>query len=310
MKKITAIILISALLLTACTSSEPTESSDTTSGSTSPLGSESTAPSDNTSSESTQTSSDSESSSEPEAPDSFIAPDGSTVYFSEANIFYTHDGNIVDSSEISSYEASSYGEEIGLAYFDFAFARWSKPVFESSLDDPGILEKTVGIPIENPEYFRVKAGDVLQIGEQSMTVKEAKCLTNTRGEIIGQHIILDGELVLEGIVESWDGEHALFFIDSTAQTYPVVYSENFWDQQIRSFYGSNYAQKLDFQVICDDGRISLPGSFNHDIAASDVEKYSFAKARITVKDIKIEHYSNKTDLGTRVAELVSVEKIQ
>lgn len=304
MRKLTAIVLISALLLTACTGGEPTESSDTPSGSTSPLGSESTAPSDNTRSESTQTSSDSESSSEPEAPDSFIAPDGSTVYFSEANSFLTYDGNTVNSSEISSYEALSYEKEISRAQFDFAFARWSEPVFESSLDDPGVLEKTVSIPIENPEYFRVKAGDVLQIGEQSMTVKEAKCLTNTRGEIIGQHIILDGELVLEGIVENGDGENLFFYIDSTVNAYPVVYAVEFPDAIRPQLYNGK------FQIICDDGRIMLPDAGNHDLVLSDIEKYEYVKARITVKDIKIEHYSDRTDLGTTVRELVSVEEIR
>ncbi|MCH5207982.1 MAG: hypothetical protein J1F04_03780 [Oscillospiraceae bacterium] len=306
MKKLTAIILISALLLTACTGGEPTESSDTPSGSTSPLGSESTAPSDSTSSESTQTSSDSESSSEPETPESFTAPDGSTVYFSEANSFLTHDGNIVYPSEISSYEAMSYGEEIGLAYFDFAFARWSEPVFESSLDDPKVLEKTDRTPIENPEYFRVKAGDVLQIGEQSMTVKEAKCLANTHGQIIGQHIILDGELVLDGIIEIGDGEEYLrFFIDSTVNAYPVVYSIEYPDVISPQLYTTE-----EFQIICDDGQISLPDAGNHDLAFSDIEKYEYIKARITVKGMNIEHYSTKTDLGTTVRELVSVEKIQ
>ncbi|MCH5196322.1 MAG: hypothetical protein J1F28_06395 [Oscillospiraceae bacterium] len=304
MKKLTAIVLISALLLTACTGGEQPESSDTPSGSTSSLGSESTASPDSTSSESTQTSSDSESSSEPEAPDSFIAPDGSTVYFSEANSFLTHDGNIVDSSEISSYEALSYEKEISRAQFDFAFARWSEPVFESSLDDPKVLEKTGSTPIENPEYFRVKAGDVLQIGEQSMTVKEAKCLADTRGQIIGQHIILDGELVLDGIIQIGDGEYTHFFIDPTVNAYPVVYSIEHPDRISPHPYSEG------FNVMCDDGRISLPDADNHDLALSDIEKYEYVKARITVKDMRIEHYSNKTDIGTTVRELVSVEKIQ
>ena len=302
MKKLTAIVLISALLLTACNNSEPTESSDTTSGSTSPLGSESTAPSDSTSFESTQTSSDSESSSEPQAPDSFIAPDGSTVYFSEANRFYTNDGDIVYSSEISSYEALAYEKEIHLVVFDFAFARWSEPVFESSLDDPGVLEKTDFVPIENPEYFRIKAGDVLQIGEQSVTVKEASCTTDTRGEFIGQSIILDGELVLEGILETGDGENLFFYIDSTVNAYPVAYTE----------YPDSIGPQLynrKFQIICDGVQIMLPDAYNHDLAMSDINEFSYVKARITVKDINIGGYTNQTGHGTRVAELVSVELI-
>lgn len=291
MKKFTALILMSALLLTACTNNERQEGSDTTGSSTSSADSENSSTPNSTSTPSSSSSatpdnstsgdnSDSEGSFETEAPDSFIAPDGSTVYFSEGSVY-----------------------EYSYVLFDLAFVRWSEPIFESSLDDPSVLDKTDSIPIENPEYFRVKAGDVLQIGDQRMTVKEASCTADTYGNIIGQHMILDGELVLEGIVEIGDGENLFFFIDSTVNAYPVVYSE------YPDVIGPQLHNTKEFQIICDDGQISLPDSFNH-FDLSDINKLSFTKAKITVKDIKISHYENKTNYGITVAELVSVEEIK
>lgn len=114
------------------------------------------------------------------------------------------DGSILPKTDA----AKTYGnaQEPYLEY-NFAFLRYAKPVFQSTLDDPDCYDfddyrfaEKIDVNITDPDYFKVQKGDVLENG---LTVKSAYYKVGWRDGkqvFVESNVILDGEITCEGIL--------------------------------------------------------------------------------------------------------------
>lgn len=114
-----------------------------------------------------------------------------------------------DGSSASKTEAArSYGnEEQPYLEFNFGFLRYAKPIFQSTLDDPDCFDydsyefnEPVDAIISEPDYFKVKAGDVLENG---MTVESANYKVTWKDgkqSFVESEVVLNGKMTCEGIL--------------------------------------------------------------------------------------------------------------
>lgn len=153
-----------------------------------------------------------------------------------------------------------------LLEFDFAFIRYAEPIFESTLDDPGIVDlDTFEIKGDiqreiEPQWIKVKAGDTLENGLKVVSAQTpCGCFKDENGNAIAElwsgEIKLEGEITFEGIFEYFNGSEyygygdyfLCFYPDSTKYKIPVMYSDNPWEcSEIQvSALGSDHALVYD-----------------------------------------------------------------
>lgn len=131
-----------------------------------------------------------------------------------------------DGSSVSKTEAvRSYGdEEQPYLEFNFGFLRYAKPIFQSTLDDPDCFNydsqeftEPIDPIISEPDYFKVKDGDVLENG---MTVESANYkVTWKDGKQCFEEskIVLGGKMTCEGILLC-RRNNIIFYADPTGDT--------------------------------------------------------------------------------------------
>ncbi len=290
MKKFIAISLLSALLLSAC---------DTTNENSSDMNSSS-------GSSSSSVSSKSESSSEPEnsSSEESSSPAENPPEELDENSFKAPNGEILNITDGELIEDEMYK-------FEQSYIRYTKPIFYSTFDDPDLINwDTMKFSVDFDRgqkadgFFKVKAGDKLKNG---LTVKSADIYIY-HGDYCQSHIEFEGELTLEGIVyrvpEDVYGsfqDEIFFFIDSTKSTnFPAPMGEfdfvgSWWiDERSKLAFLGDYVQiRLgNYEEMADD-------------FSGVVERGEFAKLKIKIKDLKYKYQTGPG--GTLTATLVSFE---
>lgn len=173
--------------------------------------------------------------------------------------------------------------------YDFGFLRYAKPVFQSSLDDPDCFDfesytfkDPVGVNIENPEYFRVKAGDVLENG---MEVESANYMVTWKdGEqsFVKSKITLKGEAVYDGILMCRQGE------DYAENIYDLVfYADPTGDTRLTGLCCFNYGEELIETMVTDDVAFVTDCGpiFLANISRSDILDGGAKRARVTLTEL-------------------------
>lgn len=131
------------------------------------------------------------------------------------------DGEDVSKNDAVGAIKSDGGGTIYLTY-DFAYLRYAKPIFKTTMDDPDVYNPETGefdgvesITISDPDYFKVKAGDVLENG---LTVKDAETIIfpvnaidvngNSKLTMCQNRSVVnyDGQLTLSGILHCQKGD--------------------------------------------------------------------------------------------------------
>ncbi|MCM1055484.1 MAG: hypothetical protein NC394_08185 [Bacteroides sp.] len=162
--------------------------------------------------------------------------------------------SLPDGSSASKTDASRiYGsKEQPMLEFNFGFLRYAEPIMQSTLDDPdcfdfdtGEFKEPTDTVIENPDYFRVKAGDVLENG---MTVESANFKVTWDGgeqRFLESIVVLGGDVSLEGILlcrqnsETVNGEYDLaydlvFYPDPVKEAPLPVFWDPDGDQRLQT----------------------------------------------------------------------------
>lgn len=240
MKKITAILLTTALLaaLTGCNNtennSESVPNSDNSSSSTAPSQSENSADSVPESPDSTSAP---ESSDIPESKlsaeaqrllselkvTSFVGPDGITVQAADADdIFDSGIGRFLDQTYDENGKLLSEEFTSTVLKYDFAYIRYARPYFYMGAfpDEETFKERdeeTAKLP--ELEWFKIKAGDTLDCG---LTVKRAEYLHNPlmQRTMNKMEIEFDGELTLEGLLFITTNDRDYFVDAGTIELIP------------------------------------------------------------------------------------------
>lgn len=278
MKKLIAVIIIflMATNLTAC--STPFESksnfSDISSDASDHVSGKSSSPTDFSSPENSEDPTNSKISSELD-------------YFPLENI------TMPDGSVVSKYEGKYGGSDY--LDFDYSFIRYAQPIYCSTFDDPDLVDwetnrfKTEpNTPIENPNYFKVKAGDKLQNG---LTVRSAKYRVYKNGAVSISSIEFDGELTLSGILYCYPEDTPLntslgdlsFFADPREYNYlPVSIVSDYYEITEAWLDEKNKIAWISEKVSFDLGNIyDIPVDLSEIITLG-----GYAKVKITLKDIE------------------------
>ena len=216
------------------------------------------------------------------------------------NAYPENEISLPDGSVVSKNEAvRTYNDnEMPVLEFNFGFLRYAKPVFQNSIDDPDCynydtwtFNDPIDVIIDDPDYFRVEAGDVLENG---MTVDSANYKVmweNDKQTFVESEVIISGEVVYEGILMCRQGENYAedvydldFYADPTGDNLlPVFCSSGDGSEQIETWVGD------DFALMTDCGPIFLT---NTDSLIAEMEGYSEIlgcdrgiKARLTLNKI-------------------------
>lgn len=151
------------------------------------------------------------------------------------NAYPTDEVIFPDGSSAAKTEAARvYGNaETQFLEYNFGFLRYSKPIFQSTLDDPDCFSyetysftDPVDVNITDPDYFRVQVGDVLDNG---MNVDSAYCRVtwkNGKQSLEESNITLSGDILCEGILlcrETSYGNYELVFYPDPTYAPTVVF---------------------------------------------------------------------------------------
>ncbi len=249
--------------------------------------------------------------------ESFIAPDGNKINKNQA----------ADAFEYEYFD----GRRTICLKFDSGYIRYAKPVFKSTLDEPPIEDwensewsKFRTEKIDNPNYFQVKAGDVLENG---LTVTSAfyqgYCVENLDNgdsdcvylEVKKSEIRLDGEVTMEGILychtDSIDNytKYLLFFPDSVKCDTVMLPADYFWFKDASLASTFSYLLPEEKVGFYHDGTPYSLGDINNaqcSLAGLFDENNSCVRVKATIDNIVLSYGTNGDSV---TAELVSAEKI-
>lgn len=306
MKKFTSVLISLAVImsLTACSNSQNVSDNSTTNS----IESSANNSSENNSPENSENSESSQNSSAPA-----VSPKTQALIdaFSLENI-PAPDGGTLDKSEAVYAQANNDGSTTYAVGFDFSYIRFAKPLYDNTLKNPGLvnwdtLEFNTDIEstVEDPEYFKVKAGDKLDNG---LTVTSANYWVDLTGQILSSEIIFDGEITLEGVLYCYpettdyiDSKGDLtFFADSVKSEYvpvpPMLYS-----------FTEEWADPNEkFGAVYDGKKISFGNISEVPIDLSDLFKdSSYAEVKVTMKNVRVIYKENGG--GFVYAELLRAE---
>lgn len=312
--------LAAVLLSSACTLIYDSESSDTSddtsSGISEPVSSdpkESFGNSEESSfdigqvskpvSSSSEESSDKPEDSKPES------PDNSDISSSTISYEYEY---IAPSEEEATSTNGTY------TFFDFTYIRYQQPIFYSSMDDPNMIDWDINkieehmVVIEDPDYFKVKAGDKLENG---LTVKSAGSIFECNdGGLNINEVEFDGNLTLEGILycETYDfytgDERMLYFFVDAAKSNPIPL--------VRTRNEPYFPDKTDFYINDDDKFAAIVDGDGIELGFIDEAPIDLSgiispgeciRAKITVSNLR-QRFSEYS-MSFRRATLVSLEKL-
>lgn len=214
-------------------------------------------------------------------------------------MFPVEEISLPDGGTVSKYDAIGGNEHTPL-YFDFAFYRAASPVYVTSFDDPDIIEydengapqgaaKLSDIRKEiNSVCRRVVKGDVLENG---LTVDEAICFFNDRGELSGNYVFFKGEITLSGYLAyeyhpnhwSYPGNGTLWFMpDATKADVPVCYPSG------AGIYWGDYKSENPYLIYFDGDPWQLGSTKSGKYAEFGLEELfggkSYVAVTVTIKD--------------------------
>lgn len=221
--------------------------------------------------------------------------------------FVGYDGNTVGKTE--AIAAEKINDDVVYLTFDFAYMRYATPIWENTAENPNLVNwdtlefnTDTSVVLENPEYFKVKAGDVLENG---LTVENAESVFYTMNECdedgnlvktamqLKNEIELSGELTLDGILHCVSGDSdyidadgdLLFFADtSKCSNIPVPSTANSdIDMITRSVDIAGQ-----FALICDGYRFYL-GNINTTTTdlSGIIKQGEYISATVTLDNIRI-----------------------
>lgn len=145
-----------------------------------------------------------------------------------------------DGSQVSKESAVAANEDARFPEleFDFAFIRFAKPKFLSTLDDPdcydfekGEGKETLDLGVNQNEWCRIKKGDMIA-GTGDLSVKYAETKARWYGDgqdLYESKVVFDGTVTVEGIFY-YTGDYSryrsvMFFpTPSNGWTVPMLYS--------------------------------------------------------------------------------------
>lgn len=306
------IFLTSALLLSGC-------SKQTDKGTSSDI-------SDNNLSDSTSTT-ENESSTSSENSESGSDIDTLIENFPVDNITFP------DGSSVSKLEAA-WASDDNATYqlgFDYSFIRYAKAPLYTTLDDPGIYDWETGKfvekgRVEQPEYFKVKAGDKLDNG---LTVKSAEYRAVSGDVEYPQSTVTfyteveyEGKLTLSGVLYCYSGDNEyiigrgkyMFFADPSQSDPLPITSMDFINSEGKmgpldheDIMGSSFAEDS-FAALGEYVSINF---YNHDEIRSELsEIVSDGEAkRVSITIDNISSSFALTVMRVVRADLVSIEAI-
>lgn len=223
-----------------------------------------------------------------ELPEEFAFPDGTVVPKDDIDIKFSTPGS---------------------PYLDFAFIRYAEPIFVSTFGDPDIvapetfeIKGDIQRSIE-PQWIRVRAGDVLENGLRVVSAKTpCRSSTNEDGSTVVQlgsgEIKTEGEMTFEGILQYYNGSeyygygdyYLNFYPDSTKYRIPIIYNDSpseCAELQVRSLnisrnmalaYDGGYFYYFRFESEYYHDENNFKDMFNED---------AVCKAKMSFKDIVI-----------------------
>lgn len=147
-----------------------------------------------------------------------IFPDGSSAAKTEAARVYGNDEN-------------------PFLEYNFGFLRYSKPIFQSTLDDPDCYSydtdsftDPVDENITDPDYFRVQAGDILENGMRVESATYKVTWKDGKQSFVESNITLSGDILCEGILlcrqPGYGNYEVVFYPDPTAAPTTVFCSSS------------------------------------------------------------------------------------
>ena len=225
------------------------------------------------------------------------------------------DGSSIDKHKADRVVVEKNGE-IKLE-FDFWFMRYAKPFFQSNIDgfgeyreswDGAGTELEEALDLKYEDYFKVEAGDILDNG---MKVRKAGFTVNDEGWYRDVYVELSGEITYEGVLiclkesipENAEGDIILLPDPTKVTPIPIMYLGDYNDVKNGNFlhYGCG-GSFGDVFVIIDSTEITLGNidelaykfdiDYNNDFTEDPRPEviYSYARARVTVKDMSIGGY--------------------
>lgn len=207
-------------------------------------------------------------------------------------------------------------ERVVCVGYDFSYLRKVRPYFRNTFDEPGMINwETMEIsdarehgPVPTSDYFKIKAGDVLENG---LTVKTAQTAFGFAGDglISDMKVELDGEITVEGILKCMPEDEyiigkgeLIFYPDSAKHSDIFAYYEEYpfepWTYVDPEYkFAMSYNGEPLYLGLVDNA----PGGVS-DLFAND----TYIKAKVTVSDI----YFKTGNGGIRgFATVKSVEKL-
>lgn len=213
------------------------------------------------------------------------------------------DGTTVPKSALVTYkDENGYPMEGELA-LEFAFIRYAEPIFECTLDDPGIIDLNTFEPrgdipreLKSPEWIKVQAGDVLENGLKVVSAQTPcgyrKYQDGSAAVILDAgKLKLEGEITYEGIFKYFNGSKAYgsgdyyleFYPDSTKYMIPVTYEGDPTEPRSINTKTANLGCN---QALVYDGANFQYFRFENDFKDL-LKEDTVGKAKMTFKDIVV-----------------------
>ncbi|MBD5104875.1 MAG: hypothetical protein HDT47_08455 [Ruminococcaceae bacterium] len=139
--------------------------------------------------------------------------------------------NLPDGSTVSKTEAvgTDHDTQTPVLQFDFAFLRYSMPIFKSTFDDPDCYDLEAGKPTEKidtetekPDYFKVKKGDKLDNGLTVISAESKTAWWDKEDKFYENRVSFEGEITVEGYFV-YDYSIRFYPDTSGGVSLPVVY---------------------------------------------------------------------------------------
>ena len=207
-------------------------------------------------------------------------------------------------------------EYVVCAGYDFSYLRKAKSHFRNTIDEPGMINwETLEVsdepetsPVPASDYFKIKAGDVLENG---LTVKKAQTAFGYAGDglISDMKVELEGEITLEGILKCMPedqyiiGKGELIFYPDSLKHSDILapfkeYSSDPWTYVDSEYkFAMVYSGEPLYLGLVDNAPAGVSDFFAND---------TYIKAKVTVSDI----YYKTGNGGIRgFATIKNVEKL-
>lgn len=221
--------------------------------------------------------------------------------------------DLPDGSTVSKTEAvgTDHDTEIPVLQFDFAFLRYSMPIFKSTFDDPDCYDFETGKPAEKidtetekPGYFKVQKGDKLDNGLTVISAESKTARWSNEDKLYENRVSFEGEITVEGYFIS---DYSIrFYPDITSGvSLPVVYCAVGDDPEWRVFSGISGSSEA-ILTDCESYFVGFDATLPDELTDA-LEGRDAVKGKVTLKNISLYNYQSNTDY---MAEIVDFEFLE